>query len=1333
MKTNIIWHISDIHIRKGVADDILYAITQLIGKIKANKSQQPIENQLIVIAGDVFENKDRLNQYDLECFHNIIELLNFIKVLIIPGNHDFSPNSDRNLDLITAALKNTHYNHVYMFRNSGVYNIPAFDNIEFHILSPIDKIIPTISEQHNVFRVAILHEPINKCQMYGSVEEISGRFSVSDFNNYNLVLAGDIHKQQFLSKNIAYCGSLIQKNKSEDISHGCLIWTIISNPVESKFTLLDPIKKYFKLNNAHIILKARDDTMLCPKEKMYNNIKSVELRHLNCTSDKVKEFMVIIDQKYNKLSKVTDLNEKNITMGSNQIKVTSSLEIQDQLQFLTDELKNSPYKDEILKKHIYLSDELSNELNHIKNKWKLNYLAWSNVFCYGENNYINFNSLSNINSLIGKNKTGKSSIINILIFILYNKLLYGDRKSIINQNCKYYKIICSFSTLSDSNNEQYIIFREGDNGLKNQHQKFRLLQSEITDPPNKNWHNITAATIPQTYNIIKSLIGVYHDLINVNISMQDNIFIVNKKSKDQVSEFSKYFELDRLEIIENLLKKKICEIKLNIRLLNKNLTEVEKTIEYKINDKLNLADIDLAIKTSQDIKNKLEESIIQKRLCRDNFYKQLYPSSDNLTEITEKLNQMDLIFKNDNRWINLDAQDIIKKKSTNEQSLEQLYKKYTDISMPIDLKKQLNDIKIKLSKFQLINETLDDLKIKLGSYISQLNEPVYTKFNIDHLELISNLTLDNLNDKLNAIIQKIEDLQKKIISIPASSDIKRTELSEIEVTRTIISESYQELCSQIIEIDKTFDPTIIIEDPKIQLNQLLKDKKTTETKIILLGEKLRITKYLKFNNSCECCINNQSNLIQNIDQKQLENQLLIISDNIRKYKEYDTYKNNLNTHLNNLEVNKKIDILHDKQYYKNIKLKEENELAKTLLKKLQTQESDIRLKIEILESRDIIISNAKINSQNFNLKESIKVLQNQITLLELKKDLDIKIKICKDNEDISNKIALLKDENKYYSQLLYNYEIKQNLLNKVKIINNNIKLNTDIDNINSIIINQEQKVASKIKALQKQYILRKDYIEYKKIEKSINIAENELNMYSQYLQCIDSNHGIPYKILKQSCANIEIGINNILNDITDFNISLGFEFKKFKIMIKHNNSLISAAQGSGFQKFIIDLAMRLCLACRHPNMPDFFIIDEGFGCLDNIHLGSTVEFLEKLNRQNKFDWMIVISHIENLHNITDQQIGIAIINGKSKVNIGYKPRIPNVDSLIYTQDDAESDDDNSVMNDPNNPNKLYCIVCKKSLKYSPDKRANHIIGEIHISNLIKKKQKDRYDKLYDAL
>lgn len=203
-----IWHISDIHIRFGFYTDIMYAINRLTSMINKNINSK----NLIVIAGDIFERRNRLDANDIICFKKILNQLSDCPIIIIPGNHDFIYNKNPDIvrDLISSELAHTTFTHIHHYPRSGIYNLDGFDNVEFHILSPIDNIIPDLlMEKQSKLRIAIMHEPV--LGMRGtSKREIL--LTVEFLSKYDLVLAGDIHEPCFVNSNYRLLWIINSKN-----------------------------------------------------------------------------------------------------------------------------------------------------------------------------------------------------------------------------------------------------------------------------------------------------------------------------------------------------------------------------------------------------------------------------------------------------------------------------------------------------------------------------------------------------------------------------------------------------------------------------------------------------------------------------------------------------------------------------------------------------------------------------------------------------------------------------------------------------------------------------------------------------------------------------------------------------------------------------------------------------------------------------------------------------------------------------------------------------------------------------------------------------------------
>jgi DNA repair exonuclease SbcCD ATPase subunit len=88
---------------------------------------------------------------------------------------------------------------------------------------------------------------------------------------------------------------------------------------------------------------------------------------------------------------------------------------------------------------------------------------------------------------------------------------------------------------------------------------------------------------------------------------------------------------------------------------------------------------------------------------------------------------------------------------------------------------------------------------------------------------------------------------------------------------------------------------------------------------------------------------------------------------------------------------------------------------------------------------------------------------------------------------------------------------------------------------------------------------------------------------------------------------------------------------------------------SGMERFISSLAIRIALinisALPRPN---FIAIDEGWGSLDAEHISSVVNLFEYF--KHKFDFSIIISHVDSMRDMVNSLISIDKFDGFSKIH-----------------------------------------------------------------------------------
>ena len=224
-------HLADIHIRK------LHRFVEYRQVFKKlYKQLKDLKPDVIYIGGDVVHGKLDTSPEEVRMVANFfLELCKIAPTIIIPGNHDCNLNNKSRedtlspiVDLVQKITPNLHY-----WKKTGVYTM---DNVDFATLSIFDTdkegkqrtdTIPNPKNLKNT-KVALFHGGVDKHFYDNGFQVQDDRVTNETFAGYDMVLLGDIHKRQFLNEEetIAYPGSLIQQNYSEEPSHGFLLWDV---------------------------------------------------------------------------------------------------------------------------------------------------------------------------------------------------------------------------------------------------------------------------------------------------------------------------------------------------------------------------------------------------------------------------------------------------------------------------------------------------------------------------------------------------------------------------------------------------------------------------------------------------------------------------------------------------------------------------------------------------------------------------------------------------------------------------------------------------------------------------------------------------------------------------------------------------------------------------------------------------------------------------------------------------------------------------------------------------------------------------------------------------
>ena len=393
----------------------------------------------IVHCGDIAHTKTQISPEFVEMAASFFKNLGDIApTYIILGNHDGNLKNSGRQDAITPIVDALQHDNLHLLKNAGENEIG--NNVVLNVLSVFDEDNWVKPTQEDKINIALYHGAVSGVTTDTGWIMDHGDHDVSVFEDFDYAMLGDIHKtNQILDHDgrVRYCGSTIQQNHGETDDKGFLLWEI-----ENK----DDFKvEHYVLKNPKpfVTIQLTKTGGLPQKTKVPEGARLRLVSNHSIPLSKVKKSIDAAHKRY-KPTAVTYLNKAN-DRGS--VDVSG--------EFVQEDLRDIAVQEKFIKEYLEdynASDAVLNrvyELNKTYNKivedseavkrninWRIHRLEWDNLFNYGEGNKIDFEDLNGIIGIFGKNFSGKSSIIDSLLFTLYNTTSKGNRKNLntINQD-----------------------------------------------------------------------------------------------------------------------------------------------------------------------------------------------------------------------------------------------------------------------------------------------------------------------------------------------------------------------------------------------------------------------------------------------------------------------------------------------------------------------------------------------------------------------------------------------------------------------------------------------------------------------------------------------------------------------------------------------------------------------------------------------------------------------------------------------------------------------------------------------------------------------------------
>ena len=1187
-------HLADIHIRKKEREE---EYREVFNNLYENIKRKNINNHnsLIVVCGDILHDKSDLHPVSVKLTKDFfIMLCKITTTIVIPGNHDVSLlNQDHNS--LESILKNLETEHkLFLLNDEGYYE---YNNILFgHTRFGFSKSVLKCDLDFEGYKIGLYHGIVTGGKdnnfNFKTLDGEKKYFSVDDFADYDFTFLGDIHKHSFLKKNIAYPGSLIQQTIDESLDKGYIFWHL----EKGKGTFNKIHNDYGKIK-----IEIDEDGESCydiskfPKKlDIRIDSKSLDRKYMDDIYKKLHDNNIVINKKIDLMIGSANKDTKILIDGKdvnlNVIKNTNDLS-----NLLLLKLKeNKQIYEKQITNYKKVIDELLQNYNfndqETKRKIKLISLEFNNMAIYGENNSIDFTKFKHVMGINGPNSSGKSSFIDIILYSIFEKSTRGDRFDMLNINKKSFKS----KIVLDINNIKYTIVRSlARNSKINKDVKTELYLYE-------NNKNISGKNKIETAKILEEKIGNIDDFIIASVVPQKSLF---QNKPIGFAEFSPDMKRDilcriaRLDIFDNLLTdttSKLRSLKLELSKQNNKLKNHNEYGNDIINIRLNID------KKKEEVNRVISELELENKILNEKM--------EDFKKIKYQLSNYDFTKLNDE---NIDVELIIETISELKNKIQKINKKIKTLKDEIN---EIGDIK-QIEKNYTSKKT--SLIQKYNNEINLLTKKLWsdTSINYDKFDKKRNdLEIKKLNDEKINLKNRLESNEELL------SEIKKVLTKKLKIIDK----------KKVDEYNKLNDELEIIKDKKEKNQDELEDYKS---RLDNLGEH-------EFDPKCKFCMKNSITK----EKLLLENSIQLMTNNI---KDCDMKIKKISQ-----ELKKKKKIVEEYEKYledKENKDEKENE-QKLVIKDNQIYNEKIKnlnIKIKELEklkeNYDKFLENETIEEKIDEIKVKIVGLQDDVCEEKIRYD-EIMDEINNKNQELEKLSNKLDNEEQKYKKYMNNKELYE----KHELYNKNEK---DIEDLQDRIKTCLDKIKDKNN-------------EFNRIENNncvITVIENEIKevtqLYDNYTVINDmlKNGGLIESIMKD---NLLPRFNQIVNNLfIKFNsrpVEIKYEKSgdkdsKYEINIYNNNQ--NTIRDGGYQTFLNNLVYRIALLELNPNMkPNFMIIDEAFDSADNNNKQEMKKLISYLRSQ--YDWVIIVSHDEDIKDAFDNIIEITETKGNMK-NIIY--------------------------------------------------------------------------------
>ncbi len=718
-------HIADTHIKNLKYH---YEYREVFKQIYETLKEKEVD--YIVHCGDLAHTKTQLSPEFFEMASDFLKnLADIAPVHMILGNHDGNLKNSSRQDAITPVVEALAHPNLHLHKDAC--EVVLDGGYALNVLSVFDEdnwVTPTSEDNVNI---ALYHGAVSGVKTdLGWIME-HGDHDISIFEGFDFAFLGDIHKtNQVLDEDgrVRYAGSTIQQNHGETNDKGLLLWEIQD---KDNFTC-----EHLAFKNPKPFITIE----LTPKGRMPRGTNIPVGSRLRLVSNnnlplsRMKKAVDIAKHRFQPES-ITFLNRAAGQRGTVE-DITNSLKVEDlrdpvvQRELIQEYLKEYEVDDGLMDRVVDLNShynkiiEQNEEVGRNIN-WRLRKIEWDNLFNYGEGNSINFENLNGIIGIFGKNYSGKSSVIDSILYTMFNSTSKNERKNlnIINQN----KSDCRGKVHISIGERDYTIERTSEKYIKRLKGEETLeaktdLNFEMTSAVTGDTQSVNGLSRIETDKNIRKHFGTMDDfLLSAMSSQHGSLAFIDEGSTRRKEIIAKFLDLEVFEKKFKLAKEDGADLRGALRRLEgRNYDE----------------EIDSATLSLDENSEKLEN---QKSKCKS-LKQQISECDTRISEVTSMIDSIPAEVINVHRVreelrtakeeeVSLIEQ--VQEKSSLREQKEELYSKINDYISTFDVQdlnqkmRTIEEILEKISESESEKETKISETERLNKKIKMLEDHEY--------------------------------------------------------------------------------------------------------------------------------------------------------------------------------------------------------------------------------------------------------------------------------------------------------------------------------------------------------------------------------------------------------------------------------------------------------------------------------------------------------------------------------------------------------------------------------------------------------------------------------